>query len=106
MSKHRPRIIDASPLHHSQRPDPTRLTWSSVLRGLREARGVTQDGWAALVGYGRATVQRWERAEAVPGSVATEALVRLCREQGLLRRFERGRLTGLTVTPELLRELL
>jgi predicted ATPase/transcriptional regulator with XRE-family HTH domain len=106
MTEHRPGIIDASPSHHVQRPDRPRPAWSGVLRGLREARGVTQDGWAAQVGYGRATVQRWERGEAVPGADATEALVTLCRELGLLRRFERGRLTGLSVTAELLRELL
>jgi DNA-binding XRE family transcriptional regulator len=106
MTEHRPGIIDASPRHHAQRPDPSRPAWSDVLRGLREACSVTQDGWAAQIGYGRATVQRWERGEARPGAVATEALVTLCRERGLLRRFERGRLTGLTVTAELLRELL
>ncbi|MGE3594408.1 MAG: helix-turn-helix domain-containing protein [Dehalococcoidia bacterium] len=82
------------------------LHWSAVLRGLREARGVTQDGWAALLGFGRATVQRWERGEAAPSADAAEALIALCGEQGLLRTFERGRLRGLTVTPNLLRELL
>ena len=80
--------------------------WSVVLRGLREARGVTQDGWAALIGVGRATVQRWEHGDAAPGSDTAEALLTICREQGLLRTFERGPLRGLAVTAELVRELL
>ena len=31
-----------------------------LLRWLREACGLTQDRWAALVGVSRKTVQRWE----------------------------------------------
>src|SRR5690349_12993448 len=80
--------------------------WSTILRGLRQARGVTQDGWATLIGVGRATVQRWERGEVTPSADAAEALLTVCREQGLLRTFARGPLGGLTVTAELLRELL
>jgi non-specific serine/threonine protein kinase len=76
------------------------------LLGLREARAVTQEGWAALLGYGRATIQRWERGEAVPSPDAVEALVALCREEGLLRAFARGRLRGTALTAELLREIL
>ena len=93
-------------MNHPSQPAPVLPHWSAVLRGLREARGVTQDGWAALLGVGRATVQRWERGEAAPSADAAEALITLCREQGLLRTFERGRLRGLTVTADLLRELL
>jgi transcriptional regulator with XRE-family HTH domain len=106
MPKHQPRIIEASSGPQPQPPTAVRAQWSVVLLGLREARGVTQDGWAALLGYGRATVQRWEREEAVPNADAVETLVRLCREEGLLRRFERGRLRGMTLTADLLRELM
>ncbi len=106
MAEYHPRIIDVSSVPHPRTGGPVLPRWSDVLRGLREARGVTQEGWAAILGYGRATVHRWERGEAVPGPDAVEALVRLAREQGLLRHFERGRLGGLTLTAELLRELL
>jgi predicted ATPase/DNA-binding XRE family transcriptional regulator len=85
----------------AERPD-----WSTFLRALREARGATQDGWAAWLGFSRATVQRWEKGEAAPGAAATEALVALCREQGLCRGFDRGPLAGMTVTPELVQEML
>ncbi len=87
-------------------PTPVPPHWSVVLRALREAGGVTQAGWAAHIGVGRATVQRWERGEATPSAGAAEALLTVCRAQGLLRSFERGPLRGLAVTAELLRELL
>src|SRR5438093_84510 len=106
MANHRPGIIDASSMNHPSHAASVLPHWSAVLRGLREARGVTQDGWAALVGVGRATVQRWERGEAAPSADTAAALVALCREQGLLRTFEHGRLRGITVTADLLRELL
>jgi predicted ATPase/transcriptional regulator with XRE-family HTH domain len=93
-------------MNHPAQPAPVPPHWSTVLRGLREAHGVTQDGWAALIGVGRATVQRWEHGDAAPGADTAEALLTICREQGLLRTFERGPLGGLTVTAELLRELL
>jgi len=93
-------------MNHPAQPAPVPPHWSTVLRGLRQARGVTQDGWAALIGVGRATVQRWERGEVTPSADTAEALLTVCRGQGLLRTFERGPLRGLTVTAELLRELL
>src|SRR5260370_42558315 len=85
----------------TERPD-----WSTFLGTLREARGVTQDGWAGWLGFSRATVQRWEKGEAAPGAAATEALVALCREKGLCRSYDRGPLSGMIVTTEFLRELL
>ncbi|HZQ34769.1 MAG TPA: AAA family ATPase, partial [Dehalococcoidia bacterium] len=85
---------------------PASPHWSTVLRGLREACGATQDGWAALIGVGRATVQRWERGETAPSAGGAAALLTVCRAQGLLRSFEHGPLRGRTVTAELLRELL
>ncbi|MER3420049.1 MAG: hypothetical protein C4290_05790, partial [Chloroflexota bacterium] len=80
--------------------------WSRVLRALREARGVTREGWAARLGYGRTTVQRWENGEAVPDAEAEAAILHACAELGLFRSFDRGVLQGHTVTPEWLRHLL
>ena len=80
--------------------------WQVVLRGLREAAGITQEGWAAHLGYGRRTVQRWERGESPPDAAATEALVTLCAERRLFRTFHAGDLADVTVTPELLRRTL
>lgn len=37
----------------AQASDSERPAWHQVLRALREARGVTQDGWAAWLGVGR-----------------------------------------------------
>jgi DNA-binding XRE family transcriptional regulator len=80
--------------------------WSALLRGLRQAAGVTQEGWAAWLGYGRRTVQRWERGETVPDATATAAILELCRERGLFRAYRKGALAGLTVTPVLVRDTL
>src|SRR5262245_22948017 len=82
------------------------LRWQVVLRALREARGITRDGWAARLGYGRATVQRWETGAVVPDAAAEAALVRTCHELGLFRTFDHGPLQGVTLTPELVRDLL
>jgi DNA-binding XRE family transcriptional regulator len=80
--------------------------WTDVLLALREARGVTQDGWAAWLGVSRKTVQRWEGGTAVPDPVAEEALIEVCQRRGLFRAFSHGPLRGLTLTPERLRDLL
>jgi DNA-binding transcriptional regulator YiaG len=79
------------------RPEPH---WSEVLRALRETAGVTQEGWAAQLGHGRRSIQRWEHAELAPDAAATEALVRLCTQLGLFREHQRGVLAGLRLTPE------
>ena len=52
--------------------------WSVVLRALREAAGATQAGWAARLGFGRSTLQRWERGEAPPSPDAEAALLEVC----------------------------
>ena len=54
-----------------------------ALRLLREASGLSQEGWAARLGDGRATVQRWELGQQVPRTAARVALIRLCQQQGL-----------------------
>jgi predicted ATPase/transcriptional regulator with XRE-family HTH domain len=77
-----------------------------VLRALREARGVTQEGWAALLGFSEPTVRRWERGTAVPTAEAEAAIVQACQARGLFRSYTSGSLAGLTLTPMLLRDLL
>src|SRR5687768_18021054 len=81
-------------------------SWNLMLRALREARGVTQDGWAALLGVGRTTVQRWERGEGVPDAHAEAALIAVCRDQGLLRSYDTGGLAGIDVTAAWLTNVL
>ncbi|MGH2589060.1 MAG: helix-turn-helix domain-containing protein, partial [Dehalococcoidia bacterium] len=80
--------------------------WNEVLRALREARGVTQAGWAARLGMSRATVQRWEAGERAPDPGAEQALLAYCREANLFRRYDHGPFAGLHLTPELLQDLL
>ena len=80
--------------------------WSIALRALREAGGTTQEGWAAQIGRGRRTVQRWERGEAVPNESDERAILKVCREKGLFRAYAQGPLCGVSVTPEWLRDVL
>src|SRR5215203_5119711 len=90
----------------ASRHPTARPQWSDVLRALREARGVTQDGWAAQLGVSRKTVQRWEIGERVPDPGAEAAILAYCGARGLLRSFDRGPLAGLTVSAELVQDLL
>ncbi|HEX6511193.1 MAG TPA: AAA family ATPase, partial [Chloroflexota bacterium] len=62
--------------------------------------------WAARLRYGRRTIQRWERAELPPDAAATEEVIRLCGELGLYRTYRQGELAGLSLSAELLRQLL
>jgi len=80
--------------------------WSVVLRALREAAGATQAGWAARLGIGRTTLQRWETGELPPGPDAEVSLAKACAERGLFRTYYQGPLRGLTINPELIRDLL
>lgn len=77
-----------------------------VLRALRDASGLTQQGWATWLGYSVATVRRWERGTAAPTAEAEAALLRHCQERGLFRTFVQDPLRDFTLTPGLLRELL
>jgi pimeloyl-ACP methyl ester carboxylesterase/transcriptional regulator with XRE-family HTH domain len=87
-------------------PRQERPYWSQVLRSLREARGMTQDGWALQLGYGRATVRRWESGETVPSAHAEGKILDLCQERALFRRYTDGPLAGVRVTPDWLSDLL
>jgi non-specific serine/threonine protein kinase len=97
------RPIDEPPDVHGYAARPR---WSEVLRALREARGVTQEGWAAHLCVSRKTVLRWEAGERVPDAGAEAAILAYCRERNLFRAYDRGPLAGLTVTAELLQELI
>jgi len=88
------------------RTPTSRPAYAYVLRALREARGVTQDGWAAILNYSVATVRRWESGVAVPPAEAEAALLQQCQQHGLFRTYEIGPLRGLSLTPELLRSML
>src|SRR5688572_4337345 len=87
-------------------PGAGRPRWSEILRMLREARGVTQDGWAARMGVSRKTVQRWERGERAPDPGAETAIVAYCREMGLFRTYDHGPLAGFALTADTLGMLL
>src|SRR5262249_44737062 len=77
-----------------------------VLRALRQASGLTQQGWATVLGYSVATVRRWERGTAFPTAEGEATLVAECRRRALFRTYQHGPLRGLTLTPELLHEYL
>ncbi|HEX6508124.1 MAG TPA: helix-turn-helix domain-containing protein [Chloroflexota bacterium] len=76
------------------------------MTALRRAAGVTQEGWAARLGYARRTIQRWEGGESPPDAPATEALVNLCDKLALFHRYNRGPLAGKLLGPDELRQLL
>ncbi len=84
----------------------TRPAYAYVLRALREARGVTQEGWATILNYSVATVRRWETGTAVPPAEAEAGLVQQCQQHGLFRTYDVGPLRGLSLTSELLRTML
>ncbi|MHB8576700.1 MAG: ATP-binding protein [Dehalococcoidia bacterium] len=80
--------------------------WNRLIRALRAARGYTQDAWADWLGVSRRTLQRWETGRTIPDALGEAALLRLCNEKGLLRRYDQGPLQGLDVTTDLLHDLL
>jgi predicted ATPase/DNA-binding CsgD family transcriptional regulator len=85
---------------------PDHLPWWQVLRAVREARGVTQTGWAAWLKVGARTVQRWERGERPPDELAEQAILAYCTERGLFRPFDQGPLRGRMLTAPWLGDLL
>jgi tetratricopeptide (TPR) repeat protein/transcriptional regulator with XRE-family HTH domain len=92
---------------------PSSLEWVDgrpaahiVLRALREARGVTQESWAGWLGYSVATVRRWESGAATPPAETEAILFEHCEAGGLFRTYDRGPLRGLTLTPQVLRDVL
>src|SRR5262245_62614529 len=100
MSHPRPAADNRPPGGPAVGPARERPYWSQVLRARREARAITRDGWAARLGYGVSTVQRWETGQSVPDAGAEGALVALCGELRLFRAFDRGVLAGVTATEE------
>jgi transcriptional regulator with XRE-family HTH domain len=80
--------------------------WSDVLRTLREARGVTQEGWAAQIGVSGPTVRRWESGAIIPNAEAEAALLAAYSAHGLFRHYDHGPLAGITVTAAWVSELL
>ncbi|MBI2761989.1 MAG: helix-turn-helix transcriptional regulator [Chloroflexi bacterium] len=102
-------VPDMGPTDQTSPSPPStagRPRWSDVLRMLREARGVTQDGWAARMGVSHKTVQRWERGERAPDPGAEAAILAYCRDVGLFRTFDHGPLAGLALTADTLGMLL
>jgi predicted ATPase/transcriptional regulator with XRE-family HTH domain/Tfp pilus assembly protein PilF len=77
-----------------------------ALRALRQAGGISQEGWAARLGVGRRTVVRWEQGETAPDAAMEEVIVAACQDLGLFQRATRGPLRGRSLTPELLRDLI
>lgn len=96
-------VLNSSLSMRGESPAPY---WSVVLRALREALGLSQEGWAARLGYGRRTIQRWEHAELAPDARAADALVGLCADEGLFRAYSSGVLAGETFSEAGLRILL
>src|SRR3712207_3497493 len=88
------------------RADRSLPLWSRVLRALREAGGLTQEGWATYLEVSRSTVQRWERGEAAPDLAVERVIVALCQERGLFRALDRRALDGEGMSPERLQDLL
>src|SRR5215210_5630292 len=81
--------------------------WARVLRAVRDARSVTQDGWGARLGVSRRTVQRWERGDVAPEPAVEQGIAAYCAEKSLFRSYGPvGDLPGFELSPELLRDLL
>ena len=81
-------------------------SWNAALRALRTARGVSQDRWAAQLGYSRRTLQRWEQGDLIPDAAAEAAVVAHCEEQGLFRAHDCGPLAGVAVSASWLHDRL
>ena len=86
--------------------ETTPPAWNAVLRGLRQGAGITQEGWAARLGYGRRTVQRWEQGTLPPDAAAAAEIIALCGQLGLFRTFRQRSSTWHTLDAETLASLL
>jgi DNA-binding transcriptional regulator YiaG len=102
---HQELISLTQPDHSSSGLAGEPIPYGILLRTLREAAGLSRDAWSARIGYGRATVQRWELGETVPDARAEAALAALCSELGLFRSIGSSPL-GTTLTPDMLRSAL
>lgn len=80
--------------------------WSQMLRALREARGITQEGWAAQLGYSRATVRRWESGKMVPSADAEQAILEICTRKRLFQHFGKETADEVQMTPEWIADVL
>jgi predicted ATPase/DNA-binding XRE family transcriptional regulator len=78
-------------------------SFAAILRALREAAGISQEGWAARLGYGRRTIQHWEHGDSSPDPAATEVLIALCEHVRLFRSYRHGALAGVSLSPDWLR---
>ena len=85
---------------------PTYEPWNRILRSLREAGGLTQEGLATWLRVGARTVQRWEQGSAAPDLAAEAGLRAYCEAKGLYRRHDGGSLAGLTPSSSWLRDLI
>lgn len=95
--------------HHAGKADSGRdhrLMAGATLRALRQARGISQDGWAARLGVGRRTVVRWELGETIPDAAMEEVIVDACQQLALFSGSLRGRPHEPVLSAELLRGLL
>jgi transcriptional regulator with XRE-family HTH domain len=77
-----------------------------LLRALRSARGITQEGWAARIGVSRKTVQRWESGDVLPDARAESALLAACNELSLFLPRAAGTDERAFLTADSLRESL
>jgi predicted ATPase/transcriptional regulator with XRE-family HTH domain len=84
----------------------TSQPWNRILRSLREAGGLTQDGLATWLCVGARTIQRWEQGATAPDLAAEAGLLAYCEARGLYRRHDGGSLSGLTPSPSWLRDLI
>ncbi len=54
-----------------------------LLKGIREASGLSQSEMAAQLGVSFATLNRWENGHSLPNPLAQERVFDFCREKGL-----------------------
>lgn len=80
--------------------------WSVAVQALRSGSGMSEHAWAATLGVDEAAVHAWERGAAVPDASVEAVLTGWCAADGPSEPPGDQALGGLTLTPELLRDLL